>query len=61
MQENQSNAKTLMPESRGQVVKEMGVPAHFSHGMVLLDGTPPDEGVPAQFTFLWFSLHITMV
>ena len=29
----------------------MGVPAHFSHGMVLLDGTPPTRGY--QLTFLY--------
>ena len=30
----------------------MGVPAHFSHGMVLLDGTPLRGGTSAIYIFM---------
>ena len=30
----------------------MGVPAHFSHGMVLLDGTPDEGGTSAIYIFM---------
>ena len=30
----------------------MGVPAHFSHGMVLLDGTPRRGGTSAIYIFM---------
>ena len=30
----------------------MGVPAHFSHGMVLLDGTPQRGGTSAIYIFM---------
>ena len=30
----------------------MGVPAHFSHGMVLLDGTPKRGGTSAIYIFM---------
>ena len=55
----------------------MGVPAHFSHGMVLLDGTPRRGGTSSLFRymvkvkvfymmdksldFIWFPLHMTVV
>ena len=30
----------------------MGVPVHFSHGMVLLDGTPRRGGTSAVYIFM---------
>ena len=30
----------------------MGVPAHFSHGMVLLDGTPRQGGTSVIYIFM---------